>query len=96
MSRTISPAMPVAELATRNPICIDRDTTILGACSLMRIYRVDELVVTDQRNDLLVPIGMVSAQDIVTRIIATGLDPSVLTAGDIVWSGSTRAKSIKK
>ena len=39
-----------------------------------------------------VPVGIVSARDIVTRIIAPGLDPSVFTAGDIAWSGMARAK----
>jgi hypothetical protein len=34
----------------------------------------------------LVAVGVVSARDIVTRVVAAGLDPEVLTAGDIAWS----------
>jgi CBS domain-containing protein len=92
MSRVISTAMPVGEIVTRKPIWVDRDTTILGASNLMRCYEVGELVVTDELKDILVPVGIVSARDIVTRIIATRLDPTVLTAGDITWLGSNGCK----
>jgi len=92
MSRVISTAMPVGEIATRKPICVDRDTTILGASNLMRIYQVGELVVTRQPNGILFRVGIISAWDIVTRIIATELDPTVLTAGDITWSGANGCK----
>jgi CBS domain-containing protein len=68
------------------PICIDRDTTILHACRLMRNHQVETVVVTDQPKGTLVPIGIVSAQDIVTRVFATGLDPAVMTLGDIAWA----------
>jgi CBS domain-containing protein len=93
MSRVFSTAMSVGEVATRLPICVDRDMTILGASDLMRCYDVDELVVTDRPGGMLVPIGIISARDIITRIIATRLDPAVLTAGDIAWSWPSGAKS---
>jgi CBS domain-containing protein len=93
MPGEISTATSVGELATRKPTCIDRDTTILGASELMRCCQVDELVVTERPEGVLVPVGIVSARDIVTRIIATGLDPAVVTAGDITWSDSTHANA---
>jgi CBS domain-containing protein len=71
---------------TGRSICIDRDTTILHACRLMRNHHAETVVVTDQPDGLLIPIGIVSAQDIVTRVFATGLDPKVMTAGDIAWA----------
>jgi CBS domain-containing protein len=83
--------LSIGELVSRNPVCVGRETTILGVSKLMRSSQVGELVVADQPKEAVVPIGMVSARDIVTRIIATGLDPRVFTAGDITWSGSTRA-----
>lgn len=92
MSRIISSQVPLAEVAMRQPICVDRDTTIQSASDLMRRYQVGEVVVTDERKGTLVPVGIVSARDIVTRIIATRLDPTVLTAGDIAWAGSSGAK----
>jgi CBS domain-containing protein len=68
------------------PVCVDQDTTILNASRLMRIYETEQLVVTQRPGDARVPLGIVSAHDIVTRIVAAGLDPAVMTAGDIVWA----------
>jgi CBS domain-containing protein len=58
----------------------------------MRSYQTSEVVVTDQPQGMLVPVGIVSAQDIVTRVIASGLDPVIFTAGDIAWSGPGHAR----
>lgn len=90
MPREISPA--VGEVATRHPLCIPRDTTVLEASKLMRIGQVGELVVVEEPQGPLMPIGVVSARDIVTRVLALGLDPAVFTAGDIAWSAGPRAK----
>ena len=72
----------------RRPLCIDEDTTILDASRMMRVYKTGELVVTHQPDGTRIPVGLVSARDIVTRIVAAGLDPAVLTAGDISWFGT--------
>lgn len=74
--------------ARRRCICIDGDTTVLTASRLMRSFEVEELVVTNRSSNALVPAGIVSARDIVTRVIARQLDPTVLTAGDIAWTES--------
>jgi CBS domain-containing protein len=66
-------------------ICVDRETTILVASRMMRSFEAEALIVTDCVEHQLVPVGIVSARDIVTRIIAAELSPSVLTAGDITW-----------
>jgi CBS domain-containing protein len=52
----------------------------------MRKSGAEELLVTDGAEGTLLPVGVVTAHDIVTRVVATGLDPSVLTTGDISWS----------
>jgi CBS domain-containing protein len=92
MSREISAGTALGELATRHPVCVPRDTTILAACRVMRACQVGELVVTEEPQGLLVAVGIVSARDIVTWIIAPGLDPAVFTVGDIAWAGTARAK----
>ena len=92
MPPLISSEMLVGDVATRNAVCIDRNATILVASTLMRLYQVDDLVVTDQCEGKLMPGGILSARDIVTRVIATELDPTVLTVGDMIWSGPTGAK----
>lgn len=79
-------------VARRRPVCIDREATVEAASRLMREQRVDEVVVTEKLDDKAIPAGIVSARDIVTRVVAVGLDASVLTVGDILWSGSAAGR----
>jgi len=70
-------------------IYVDREISIHAACRLMRSAGMVELLVTERENGQLRPIGILTASDIVCRVIAAGLDPAVMTAGDIAWSGTT-------
>ena len=79
------------EIAKHNLMHVDRDASVLDASKLMRKTGTTELLVTHEANGLLLPLGIVTANDIVTRVIAAGLDPAVLTAGDIAWSGMESA-----
>ncbi len=92
MLRDIGSSTPVADMAMRQPVCVPRDTTILCASRIMRSFHVAELVVTEEPHGLPIPVGIVSACDIVTRIIAPGLDPGVFTAGDIAWPSAVHTK----
>jgi CBS domain-containing protein len=65
---------------------IDREASVLEASKLMRTSGATELLVVDKAHGAIFSFGIVTATDIVTRVIAAGLDPAVLTAGDIAWS----------
>jgi CBS domain-containing protein len=69
----------------------DREASVLEVSKLMRKAGTTELLVTGEANGMLLPVGIVTANDIVTRVIAAELDPTVLTAGDIAWSGMAAA-----
>ena len=85
--------MQLARLGTTHrPVCVDTEASILAACRLMREQRVQQLVVTAHREGASRAIGVVSARDIITRVVALGLDASVVTAGDIVWSAPGAAR----
>jgi CBS domain-containing protein len=79
------------EIRSRQMTHVDREASIFDASLLMRKSRVAELLVTGEVNGTLHPIGVLTADDIVTRVIAAGLDPAVLTAGDIAWCGMQAA-----
>lgn len=83
--------MQLANVARWEPACIDREATIEEASRVMRDQRVDALVVTETSEGTPVAAGIVSAHDIVTRVIAVGLEPSVVTAGDILWNRAAAA-----
>ena len=70
---------------------VDREASVLAASKLMRRAGTTELLVTAEASGVLRPLGILTAKDIVTRVIATELDPAVLTAGDIVSPGPAGA-----
>jgi len=79
------------QITQDNPTYVDRETSVLEASKLMRNSGATELLVTGETNGMRLPLGIVTASDIVTRVIAAELDPAVLTAGDIAWFGMEAA-----
>lgn len=77
-----------SEIAKSNVMHVDKEASVLTASKLMRESGATQLLVTEVTDGVFVAIGIVTAGDIVSRVIAAGLDPAVLTAGDITWSGS--------
>ncbi len=63
---------------------IHPDSSILEASRLMRECGVQQLAVVGEADGNACPLGVVTAHDIVTRVLGVGLDPAVLTAGDLV------------
>jgi predicted transcriptional regulator len=75
------------EIARHKLMHVDRETSVFETSKLMRKSGATELLVTAIANGTLRAIGVVTASDIVNRVIAAELDPAVLTAGDITWAG---------
>jgi CBS domain-containing protein len=84
--------MRLAIVGTRHAACIDHNETVEAASSAMRAEQVDYVVVTEPANDARIPVGIISVRDIVTRVVALGLDSSVVTAGDLLWSPPAPAR----
>lgn len=78
--------MDVGEICTREVVIATRNTTVVEAARLMREYHVGDLVVVDESEGRRVPVGIVTDRDIVVGVLALGLDPAVLTVGDIMGS----------
>jgi len=76
--------MAIGDICIRDVVYTGRDTTVQAAAKLMRHYHVGSLVVVDYFEGKRVPIGIVTDRDIVVEVIATELDPKVLTVGDIM------------
>lgn len=75
----------IASVCNRAVAFTTRDTTVAAAARLMRHGHVGSLVVVEQMNGgKRFPVGIVTDRDIVVEIIATGLDPNVITVGDIM------------
>ncbi|SFF09505.1 CBS domain-containing protein [Nitrosomonas sp. Nm166] len=76
--------MTIGEICNREVIVIQQDETILEAAKLMRQYHVGAIIVVDKPNGRRVPVGMVTDRDLVVEILATELDETVITVGDIM------------
>jgi len=78
--------MTIGEICTRKVVIASRDTPIYEVARLMREYHAGDLVVTDELGDKRTPAGIVTDRDIVVEVLAEGLNPQGLTAGDIMTS----------
>jgi len=76
--------MPISEICTREVIIAERNETVLQAAKLMRERNVGTVVVVENRGDHCVPIGLISDCDLVVEIIASEVDPTFITVGDIM------------
>jgi CBS domain-containing protein len=76
--------MEVGKLCTVDTVCCARDESVQGAALLMRKHHVGDIVVVDDVDGERTPAGIVTDRDIVVSVVALGLDPAGLQAGDIM------------
>ena len=76
--------MPIGEICNRDTVIVKRDDTVLEAAKLMRQHHVGDVIVVEERDGVRVPVGIVTDRDLVVEIMATELDPDVITVGDIM------------
>jgi len=76
--------MPVSEICNREVVYALRDNSTLEAARLMRQHHVGDLVVVEDRGGARIPVGIVTDRDLVVEIIATELDPSAISVGDVM------------
>ena len=76
--------MPIGEICNRDVVVVQRNESVLEAAKLMRHHHVGDVVVVEERGGLRVPVGLVTDRDLVVEIVATELDPGVITVEDIM------------
>jgi CBS domain-containing protein len=76
--------MAIGEICNREVIVVAPETTISEAAQLMRQHHVGDVVVVTEAGGRRQPVGIVTDRDVVVEVVATGLDPAVLTVGDIM------------
>ena len=63
---------------------IDSRASVLRAAQLMRRTGLPFVIVTEAGDEGAVPLGVISTQDIVMRVMALGLDARVVRVGDVL------------
>lgn len=76
--------MAIGEICNREVIIMGRDESALDAARLMRQHHVGDVLIVEERNGRKEPVGIVTDRDLVVEIMAPGLAPEAITAGDIM------------
>lgn len=81
------------DICTRVVVVAERSTTVLEAAQRMREQHVGCLVVVEPRVDRRVVVGLLTDRDIVTGVVAKGLDPQMLRAEDVMTGEPTTVRT---
>ncbi len=78
--------MPIKQICSKSVVTVEKDATIVEVAKLMRKRHVGSIIVTEIKAGQCLPVGIITDRDLVTEVIANGVDFSKVTAGDIMSS----------
>ena len=84
MASETSGRLSAASVCTRDVAYVYRAMSVQEAAALMRERHVGALVVVDEKERGRVVVGMLTDRDIVTGVVAKGVDPAVLRIEDLM------------
>ena len=76
--------MHIGEICTRSVVTCRRDASAPEIAQLMRDRHVGDVIVVDEHEGQLTPVGIVTDRDLVVQVMAKGLNPDLLRAGDLI------------
>lgn len=76
--------MHIGEICTRSVVTCRRDASVLELAQLMRDHHVGDVIVVDEHEGHVTPVGVVTDRDLVVEVLAKGVDPDLLRAGDLI------------
>lgn len=79
-----APTLRVRDIAVHTPATALPTETIAACARRMHAEHVGCLIVVEKNDDSLFPVGMLTDRDIAIEVVAFGLDPNALTAGDVM------------
>jgi predicted transcriptional regulator len=74
----------VRDVAVRNAVTVQPEESITDCARRMHTEHVGCLIVVEQTDGIEIPIGMLTDRDITIEVVAFGLDPRAMTAGDVM------------
>ncbi len=84
--------LTTGEICTRSVTIAFRTTPVDGAARLMRDNHVGCLVVVDEVQGQRIVVGMLTDRDIVTAVVAPGLDAAALRVDDVMTTDLITAR----
>jgi len=76
--------MHIGEICTRSTVICRRDASASEVAQLMRDRHVGDVIVVDEHEGQLTPVGIVTDRDLVVQVMAERLNPNLLRAGDLI------------
>jgi len=76
--------MNIGNLCNRSVVTTSPECSIQEAVSLMRRYHVGDVVVIESRNNVTVPVGILTDRDVVIEVLANELTLDAVTVGDVM------------
>lgn len=73
----------ISEIMSQNPVTVEKGSSVAKAAEVMAKYRVGSLVVMDQ-DDV---VGIVTAHDIIFKVVSLNKNPSSLLIDDVMSNG---------
>jgi predicted transcriptional regulator len=74
----------VEQVCVHTVVTIQHDLPIVQCAKIMHDEQVGSLIITEVRDGLRLPIGILTDRDITIKVLAFALDPQVFTARDIM------------
>lgn len=74
----------LSELATREVVTVEPETSVFDAARIMRQGNVGTVVIVEKKAGRQLPLGILTDRDIVYEVVALDLEASDLTVGDIM------------
>lgn len=75
--------MHISDFCTRTVVTCRRDTTALELARTMRDKHVGDIVVVEDHEGGVRPVGIVTDRDLAVRVMANGFDPERFVAEDL-------------
>ena len=76
--------MTVGHFCNREVVICRPESTIVEVAQLMRLHHVGDVVIVEDREDIPVPVGIITDRDLVVELIADGVDLDAVTVGDVM------------
>ncbi len=73
----------VSSIMTCDPVSCSEETRLQRVAELMRDRHVGAVIMVTGNSGSTRPVGVITDRDVVLEVVATGLDPAAITAGDI-------------
>ncbi|MCC6045572.1 MAG: CBS domain-containing protein [Ignisphaera sp.] len=73
--------LKASDVMVTNPICVTTKVTVYEAVKVMEKHNIASLIVVDENG---IVYGVVTAKDIVIRVLAKGLDPKSMKISEIL------------